>query len=203
MDTAARIYALKAEDSNASSHNGLGDIEFLISVSAMFDFATAFPSVAHDWLFLVLRACSAPSWFINFIECLYFVNHTFQMSSYGKQFLFNICCGVLQGCPASATLFILCVDPFLHHFELSLVPKDKGMIRACADDIGAALSDFRVLKKNVPCFFARRANCRSDPEARQMQHCSYFHPDQPRGVQLHPEMDWNQHSFVVGFLHRP
>ena len=46
----------------------------------------------------------------------------------------------------SATLFILAADPFLIHFEQAFSGKYEGIVRACADDVGIALADFRSLK---------------------------------------------------------
>ena len=68
------------------------------------------------------------------------------MTSFGKTFLYSIFAGVLQGCPMSATLFILAIDPFLIHFEQALSGKYEGIVRACADDVGIALADFRSLE---------------------------------------------------------
>ena len=119
---------------------------------AFFDFAAAFPSVAHAWLFAVLTASGAPEWFINYVSALYAGNVTCHMNSHGKTFLFSILAGVLQGCPMSATLFIFAINPFLLHFE-EILEKDKlGIVRACADDIGISLHDFRSLA-NVSIVF--------------------------------------------------
>ena len=74
------------------------------------------------------------------------------MSSYGMNFLFFIWSGVLQGCPLSATLFLMCVNPFLINFDLSLSSSNGGVVRACADDIGAALSDHTFLKQLFEVF---------------------------------------------------
>ena len=46
----------------------------------------------------------------------------------------------------SAALFLLCVNPFLIHFEVILARQRAGEVRACADDIGASLTDFRELR---------------------------------------------------------
>jgi len=68
------------------------------------------------------------------------------MNSHGKIFLFSFLAGVLQGCPLSATLFLFAIDPFLVHFEIALKGKYNGEVRACADDVGLCLGDFRTLK---------------------------------------------------------
>ena len=37
----------------------------------LFDLKAAFPSVAHDWLFLILEHSGAPQSFLNFVRALY------------------------------------------------------------------------------------------------------------------------------------
>ena len=74
------------------------------------------------------------------------------MNSHGKAFLFSFLGGVLQGCPLSATLFLFAIDPFLVHFEAALQGKYEGEVRACADDIGVCLGDFRTLKVVLKVF---------------------------------------------------
>ena len=123
------------------------DPAFQVAVLVFFDFATAFASIAHEFIFLVLRFANAPDWFINFVRSLYSFNHTFQMTADGKHLLFNIMCGVLQGCPLSSTLFVMCINPFLEHMDQSIFARNLGVVRACADDVGAALKSFHTLSK--------------------------------------------------------
>ena len=78
------------------------------------------------------------------------------MNSFGKTYLFAFLCGVLQGCPMSASLFIFAIIPFLIHFEKILVGKYYGVVRACADDIGLCLTDFRSLGKVHSVFQAAK-----------------------------------------------
>ena len=59
---------------------------------------------------------------------------------------------MLQGCPASAFLFNLAPDPFLVRFETALASKQAGILRACADDIGAALRALKYLLLLKPIF---------------------------------------------------
>ena len=46
----------------------------------------------------------------------------------------------------SASLFIFAINPILVHFSQALIGKHRGEVRACADDIGICLQDFRSLK---------------------------------------------------------
>ena len=121
LDFSAREQAIFT--SSQSSAVNLASIpeECRIAILAFFDFATAFPSVAHAYLALVIVFSKAPPWIENFVRNLYAFNHTFQMTASGMNFLYSIWSGVLQGCPLSATLFVMCINPFLVHFERSLV----------------------------------------------------------------------------------
>ncbi len=58
--------------------------------------------------------------------------------------------GVLQGCPGSAFLFNNALDPFFRLLVDFTVAKKAGLVRACADDIGAALRAAKYLKGFAP-----------------------------------------------------
>ena len=69
--------------------------------------------------------------------------------------------GVLQGCPASAFLFDRILDPFLEAFGEVIYqysaskqcnPTHIGILRCCADDVGAALLSLVGLKYLAPIF---------------------------------------------------
>eukprot|EP00959_Pyramimonas_sp_CCMP1952_P243679 5093574-Pyramimonas_sp.AAC.1 len=49
--------------------------------------------------------------------------------------------GVLQGCPLSGSLYVIASNPFLLDLEHCLVARGRllGVVRACADDLGAVL----------------------------------------------------------------
>eukprot|EP00972_Heterocapsa_arctica_P045683 6741317-Heterocapsa_arctica.AAC.1 len=47
--------------------------------------------------------------------------------------------GVLQGCPLSGLLFAVSLDPYLRWMKHDIEDAGLGVIRACADDIGASL----------------------------------------------------------------
>jgi hypothetical protein len=68
--------------------------------------------------------------------------------------------GVLQGFPASAFLFDCCLDPLLEAFASVIYqntgptcnPSHIGIMRCCADDVGAALLSLMGLKYLAPIF---------------------------------------------------
>ena len=62
--------------------------------------------------------------------------------------------GVLQGCPASAMLFNLALDPFLSDFERKLEYGNKGIVRACADDVAFSLQRLAHLPLLFPVYSA-------------------------------------------------
>ena len=55
--------------------------------------------------------------------------------------------------PHRLFLFNLILDPFLTNFEEILVPGSRGVLRACADDIGTAMKHIRVMKELFDVFF--------------------------------------------------
>ena len=159
-DTLARIFGMQADSFNHQNqsdrkgwspcgvgHSGDGqDQNIRLAIVAFFDFAAAFPSVAHEWIFIVFQAAGAPTCHINYISALYSNNNTYHMNSHGKVFLFAFLSGVLQGCPKCAPLFLFAINPFLIHFEEALKGHYFGEVRACADDLGICFKDFRGLR---------------------------------------------------------
>ena len=69
-------------------------------------------------------------------------------------FLFEFLSGVLQGCPASAFLFNISLDPFLEAMDNTFRTCRRAAVvtRACADDIGQALRTLAHLKLSYPIF---------------------------------------------------
>ncbi len=62
----------------------------------------------------------------------------------------------MQGCPGSAFLFTVALDPFLCAFEAVLTPNGRGVLRACADDLGVALRSLKYLCLMEPIFSQAR-----------------------------------------------
>jgi hypothetical protein len=106
----------------------------------LFDIAAAFPSLAHQWLFVVLRKMRIPKFMIKCIQELYrdgFAEIVLMGLRWGR---LPILSGIRQGCPASGSLFVLAMDPCFRFIMAKMGPK-QGIITAFADDLAAAVKD--------------------------------------------------------------
>ena len=83
----------------------------------LFDYAAAFPSVAHAWILAVLETIKVPRGVLNCFRALYDGNQGYTSIGGLITWIFEVGCGVLQGCPFSGTLFVIAIDPLLHMFE--------------------------------------------------------------------------------------
>ncbi len=92
-----------------------------------------------SWSYILLPPLNG---FPTLSDTSYSFNMTFNMTSKGMHFLYYIWSGVLQGDPMSATLFLMCLNPFLVHFDETLTRSSGDVIRACADDLGASLNNY-------------------------------------------------------------
>ena len=104
-----------------------------------FDFKAAFPSVAHDSLFDSLDCIGLPPAAIAFIRALY-DNNKCKISYKGNMYeVFDMDCGVRQGCPISPLLFAASVDVLLRKLMGAV---QDGTVRAFADDVGMVVEDY-------------------------------------------------------------
>jgi len=118
----------------------------LLALMIFFDFAAAFPSIAHAWLFLAMRYMGCPAKVLNFVKALYHDNKGFiHINRVIRDFCLFLS-GVLQGCPLSETLFVISINPFLNAAENILNPPYEIM-RAFADDLAAVLQSLAQLKR--------------------------------------------------------
>ena len=106
LDSAARISSMRASDHNSQASLNRSRH---VSILAFFDFVAAFPSLFHDWIFLVLSRRRIPLWYCNLITAIYWLASAYGNSNGTYVFLFWYLAGVLQGCPASAFMFDVCV----------------------------------------------------------------------------------------------
>lgn len=109
-----------------------------------FDFAAAFPSLSHAFLFLTLLFHVIPDGLMRFLETLYDGNKCFGVFDGVQVFLYEVRAGILQGCPLSGTLFVFVVtlDVFLRYLAAMLPGSVTG---AFADDIASISKELREL----------------------------------------------------------
>ena len=139
LDAKAREYSMTAD---------AGSMPALV----LWNFTAAFPSVLHMWIFMMLDVCGIPRAYVNVIRSVYLDCRTFVYAAGGKSLLCTFLSGVLQGCPLSGSLFSIAIDPFLCFIDSALEGGRLGIVRACADDIGAAIKSSQVLKPSNHVF---------------------------------------------------
>ena len=111
----------------------------------LFDFAAAFPSVRHAWLVFIIMQIGMPRGLQKAIKRMYADNEAFYECGGDIYWLFCVVSGVLQGCPLSGSLFVICMDPLLHFFKPHIEDRGLCIVRACSDDVGATLGALHVL----------------------------------------------------------
>ena len=147
LDSAGRIYSMIFQSLCSAPSNPSN-----IPILGAFDFETAFPSVIHAWIWLVLTVRKLPPDYIRLFKGIY--HNASAVFHHGSQkiTIIKFLSGVLQGCPGSAFLFNNALDPFLILFHATLREGNRGIIRACADDIGTVLARLKHLGLLVPIF---------------------------------------------------
>jgi endonuclease/exonuclease/phosphatase family metal-dependent hydrolase len=106
----------------------------------LFDIKAAFPSLAHQWLFVVLIRMGIPKSFIRSVKALYCGGVAVVVLQGARWGRFPILSGIRQGCPASGSLFALAIDPCFRYIMDKLGP-GRGILTAYADDIAAAVKE--------------------------------------------------------------
>lgn len=75
------------------------------------DFEKAFDRISHQYLFKVLPKVGFPKRFVDWVGLLYRdISSKFVVNGHLTKAV-NINCGVRQGCPLSALLYITCIEP--------------------------------------------------------------------------------------------
>ena len=114
------------------------------------DFAAAYPSVNHSWIFSVIEDSGLPAFLCRFQRSIYrdSITHVEFAGAEGGEFLRTR--RVRQGCPASGFLFAMAFDPIFRWLQESTVPKNPDNLKfmqpaQCAyeDDLAVASLSFR------------------------------------------------------------
>lgn len=99
LDFAGRLYA-----GSPTSH--------LPSILVLWDFANAFPSVFHSWIFGVFRAWHFPIGFQNLLFGIFLDLLSYVVVGHDVDVFLWISAGILQGCPLAGFTFAVILDPF-------------------------------------------------------------------------------------------
>ena len=116
------------------------------------DFAAAYPSVNHSWIFSVLENIGLRDFLCRFLRSSYSDSTThveFAGTDRGQSLMAR---GVRQGCPASGFLFAMAFDQIFRWLQESIIPRNPDNLEfvqpaqcAYADDLAVASLSFRVL----------------------------------------------------------
>ena len=157
-----------------------------LAVLSLYDFFAAFPSIAHKFIFIILLAFNLPIGLYNFFVGLYSNNRCFGIINGDYFFLFNILAGIIQGCPASGSVFVLSVDGFL---RLLVALDENSTTCAFADDIGQVISSLKIVDKFYRAFnFFRRASGLS----LKIKKCVFI----PLGKELTPLLEKQMREYI-------
>jgi exonuclease III len=122
------------------------------SAAILFDFCTAFPSLAHVWIFLVLSTMRIPDGFVTAIRQLYELCFAMLLFNGAELTSLLIGSGIKQGCPMSGSIFALVIDPLIRYLLHTSV-MGSICITAFADDIAIVVANlFTMLPDILECF---------------------------------------------------
>ena len=116
------------------------------------DFAAAYPSVHHSWIFSVLEHTGLPDFLCRFLRSIYRDSITHVEFAGAERGQFLMARGVRQGCPASGILFAMAFDPIFRWLQETIVPRNIDNLEflqpaqcAYADDLAIVSSSLREL----------------------------------------------------------
>ena len=116
------------------------------------DFAAAYPSVNHSWIFSVLENTGLPGFLCHFLRSIYSDSITLVELAGADRGQFLDARGARQGCPASGFLFAMAFDPIFRWLQDSFIPRNPDNLEflqlgqcAYADDLAVASFSFRGL----------------------------------------------------------
>ena len=101
------------------------------------DFAAAYPSVDHSWIFHVLEETQLSEFICRFLKRIYYDSTTHVEFAGMTQGQFFMARGVRQGCPASGFPFAVAFDPLFRWLQDAIIPRNPaglppaGSVRVC------------------------------------------------------------------------
>ena len=122
------------------------------------DFEKAFDRVSHQYLFQVLQKMGFPERFIAWVGLLYRgITSKFVVNGHLTKAV-DINCGVRQGCPLSALLYIICIEPLAQILRRDQringvgVPGSGGLVAKCIlymDDVNILCTDLLSVDRTL------------------------------------------------------
>ncbi|XP_033998587.1 uncharacterized protein LOC117492420 [Trematomus bernacchii] len=122
------------------------------------DFEKAFDRLSHQYLFQVLKQMGFPKRFIDWVALLYRgTTSKFIVNGHLTKAV-NINCGVRQGCPLSALLYIICIEPLAQILRRDQqitgvhIPGSGGLQTKCIlymDDINLLCTDLLSVNRTL------------------------------------------------------
>ena len=120
------------------------------------DFAAAYPSVNHSWIFSVLENTGLPEFLCRFLRSIYRDSITHVEFAGAERGQFLMARGVRQGCPVSGFLFAMPFDPMFRWLQETIIPENPDSLDflqpaqcAYAGDLAIASSSFGDLMLNL------------------------------------------------------
>ena len=114
------------------------------------DFAAAYPSVNHSWIFSVIENSGLPAFLCHFLRSIYKDSITHVEFAGAERGQFLMARGVRQGCTANGFLFAMAFDPIFRWLQETIIPRNPDNLDflqpaqcAYADDLAVASSSFR------------------------------------------------------------
>jgi hypothetical protein len=124
------------------------------SAAIFFDFTTAFPALAHSWIFVVLDAMGIPAGVRNAIANLYLRCLAFLVLGGSVVGSLPICSGIKQRCPLSGSIFALAIDPLIRKILAASV-LNSIRVTAFADDIAIVVANVFLQLPGIMQIFER------------------------------------------------
>ena len=122
-------------------------------MAVFFDFASAFPSLAHEFIWVALEVAGFPDKVISAIRGLYNDNRHWWRRA-GRCFpSVTLESGVKQGCPLSPLLYVIVGEAFHRFLVSNLGP--RGILRFFADDTAVVPEDIWTLGPMLASLFGR------------------------------------------------
>jgi endonuclease/exonuclease/phosphatase family metal-dependent hydrolase len=126
------------------------------AAAILFDFRVAFPSLAHDWIYLVLDKIGVPARWIALVRKLYDRCLCRILFAGADCASVEVRSGIKQGCPASGSIFALAADPLIRYMLMEGSLR-SARIFAYADDLALVTGNLGVQLPRVLGILARWA----------------------------------------------